>query len=72
MRLPTRFIPFLHRRSRGCGWASCAWPSRVGLRGRRAEAALADSKFLEFRLDSLAKPAAALPRVKEFLAGTAT
>jgi hypothetical protein len=28
----------------------------------RAEAALADSKFLEFRLDSLAKPAAALPK----------
>lgn len=39
----------------------------------RAEAALQDakpaSKFLEFRLDSLAKPAAALPKVKEFLAG---
>ncbi|MGA2085842.1 MAG: shikimate dehydrogenase [Terracidiphilus sp.] len=34
----------------------------------RAEAALKDSKFLEFRLDSLAKPAAALPRLKEFLA----
>ncbi len=34
----------------------------------RAEAALADSKFLEFRLDSLPKPAAALPKVKEFLA----
>ena len=34
----------------------------------RAEAALQDSKFLELRLDSLAKPAAALPKVKEFLA----
>ncbi|MGP8175857.1 MAG: shikimate dehydrogenase [Terracidiphilus sp.] len=34
----------------------------------RAEAALKDSKFLEFRLDSLAKPAAALPKLKEFLA----
>ena len=34
----------------------------------RAEAALADSKFLEFRLDSLPKPASALPKVKEFLA----
>ena len=34
----------------------------------RAEAALKDSKFIEFRLDSLAKPAAALPKVKEFLA----
>ena len=34
----------------------------------RAEAALQDSKFLEFRLDSLPKPAAALPKVKEFLA----
>ncbi len=34
----------------------------------RADAALADSKFLEFRLDSLAKSAAALPRLKEFLA----
>ncbi|MGB7546960.1 MAG: shikimate dehydrogenase [Terracidiphilus sp.] len=34
----------------------------------RAEAALRDAKFLEFRLDSLAKPATALPRLKEFLA----
>jgi 3-dehydroquinate dehydratase / shikimate dehydrogenase len=34
----------------------------------RADAALADSKFLEFRLDSLAKPATALPKIKEFLA----
>ena len=38
----------------------------------RAEAALKDSKsvskFLEFRLDSLPKPAAALPALKEFLA----
>ena len=34
----------------------------------RAEAALVDSRFLEFRLDSLAKPASALPNVKEFLA----
>jgi 3-dehydroquinate dehydratase/shikimate dehydrogenase len=33
----------------------------------RAGAALADAKFLEFRLDSLAKPAAALPKIKEFL-----
>jgi len=35
----------------------------------RAEAALKDSKFLEFRLDSLGKPAATLPKLKEFLAG---
>jgi 3-dehydroquinate dehydratase/shikimate dehydrogenase len=34
----------------------------------RAQAALADSKFLEFRLDALPKPAAALPKVAEFLA----
>lgn len=34
----------------------------------RAEAALRDSHFLEFRLDTLAKPAAALPKIKEFLA----
>jgi 3-dehydroquinate dehydratase/shikimate dehydrogenase len=34
----------------------------------RAEAALGDSKFLEFRLDWLSKPAAALPKVKKFLA----
>ncbi len=34
----------------------------------RAEAALGDSKFIELRLDSCPKPAAALPRVKEFLA----
>jgi 3-dehydroquinate dehydratase/shikimate dehydrogenase len=35
----------------------------------RAEGALADAKFLEFRLDSLPKPAAALPRMSELLAG---
>jgi 3-dehydroquinate dehydratase/shikimate dehydrogenase len=34
----------------------------------RAEAALKDAKFLELRLDALPKPAAALPKVKEFLA----
>jgi len=34
----------------------------------RAEATLADSKFLEFRLDTLAKPAASLPKLAEFLA----
>jgi 3-dehydroquinate dehydratase/shikimate dehydrogenase len=34
----------------------------------RAKAAIQDTKFIEFRLDSLAKPAAALPKVKEFLA----
>jgi 3-dehydroquinate dehydratase/shikimate dehydrogenase len=34
----------------------------------RAQAALADSKFLEFRLDLCPKPALALPKVKEFLA----
>jgi 3-dehydroquinate dehydratase/shikimate dehydrogenase len=34
----------------------------------RAEAALGDSKFLEFRLDWLPKPATALPKVKKFLA----
>ena len=34
----------------------------------RAEAALKDSKFLEFRLDSLPKPAAALMYLKQFLA----
>jgi 3-dehydroquinate dehydratase/shikimate dehydrogenase len=34
----------------------------------RAAAAAEESKFLEFRLDSLAKPAAALPGLKEFLA----
>jgi 3-dehydroquinate dehydratase/shikimate dehydrogenase len=33
----------------------------------RAEAALADSKFLELRLDALPKPAAALPKVQELL-----
>lgn len=33
----------------------------------RAEKALEDSKLLEFRLDSLPKPAAALPRIKAFL-----
>jgi 3-dehydroquinate dehydratase/shikimate dehydrogenase len=35
----------------------------------RAEGALADSKFLELRLDSLPKPLAVLPKVKEFLDG---
>jgi len=34
----------------------------------RAEAALDDSKFLEFRLDTLPKPDSALPKVKKFLA----
>ena len=34
----------------------------------RAESVLADCKFMEFRLDSLAKPQSALPRLKEFLA----
>ncbi len=34
----------------------------------RAEAALADSKFLEFRLDALPKPAAALSKISDFLA----
>ena len=34
----------------------------------RAEAALRDSRFLEFRLDWLPKPAAALPLLAEFLA----
>ncbi len=33
----------------------------------RAEAALSEARFLEFRLDSLAKPAAALPQLKELL-----
>jgi 3-dehydroquinate dehydratase/shikimate dehydrogenase len=33
----------------------------------RAEAALADAKFLEFRLDSLPRPAAALPKIGDFL-----
>ncbi|MGD0627863.1 MAG: shikimate dehydrogenase [Terracidiphilus sp.] len=33
----------------------------------RAIAALADTKFIEFRLDSLAKPVEALPALKEFL-----
>ncbi len=35
----------------------------------RAETALADSRFLEFRLDSLPKPALALPKVKAFITG---
>jgi 3-dehydroquinate dehydratase/shikimate dehydrogenase len=34
----------------------------------RAEAALKDARFIEFRLDTLAKPAAALPQLKDFLA----
>ena len=34
----------------------------------RAEAAFKDSAFIEFRLDFLAKPAAALPELKTFLA----
>jgi 3-dehydroquinate dehydratase/shikimate dehydrogenase len=34
----------------------------------RATAALAESRFLEFRLDALQKPAAALPQLKELLA----
>src|SRR6266705_2525215 len=40
----------------------------------KAETALKESTFLEFRLDYLGKPAAALPRFKDFLAanGAAT
>ncbi len=34
----------------------------------RAQSALHDARFLEFRLDALAKPAAALPELKRFLA----
>ena len=34
----------------------------------RADAALKDSRFFEFRLDSLPKPAAAFPYLKQFLA----
>ncbi len=33
----------------------------------RAEGALGDARFFEFRLDSLDKPAAGLPKLKEFL-----
>jgi 3-dehydroquinate dehydratase / shikimate dehydrogenase len=44
-------------------------PGRLaGGAGGAGRGALADSKFLEFRLDSLPKPAAALPQLKEFLA----
>ena len=35
----------------------------------RAEAALRESKFLEFRLDSLARPEAVLTALRRFLAG---
>src|SRR3954449_1646078 len=35
----------------------------------RAERALADAKFLEFRLDSLSRPVACLPGLTTFLAG---
>jgi len=35
---------------------------------QRAELALKDTRFLEFRLDSLANPTGALPRLKTFLA----
>jgi 3-dehydroquinate dehydratase / shikimate dehydrogenase len=34
----------------------------------RAETALADARFLEFRLDFLPKPATVLPKIKDFLA----
>ena len=33
----------------------------------RAEAALKDTRFIEFRLDSLPKPAAAMPYLRQFL-----
>jgi 3-dehydroquinate dehydratase/shikimate dehydrogenase len=36
---------------------------------QRAQTALVDSKFIELRLDSCPKPALALPKVKDFLAG---
>ncbi len=37
----------------------------------RATQALRDARFIEFRLDSLRRPASALPKLKSFLAGNA-
>ena len=50
--------------SRVCTAIQAASPAEML---ERAEAALKDSRFLEFRLDSLPRPAAVLPRLKTFL-----
>ncbi len=39
---------------------------------QRAAAALSDTRFIEFRLDSLPRPSAVLPKIKTFLAEHAT
>jgi 3-dehydroquinate dehydratase/shikimate dehydrogenase len=62
---PAPFVPRL-RVGKLCVAIQAATPAELI---ERAQAALADSKFLEFRLDSLTKPLAALPKVKDFLAG---
>jgi 3-dehydroquinate dehydratase/shikimate dehydrogenase len=49
-----------------CVAIQAATPAEMWERGA---AAAENSKFLEFRLDTLAKPAAALPGLKDFLAG---
>jgi 3-dehydroquinate dehydratase/shikimate dehydrogenase len=62
---PPAFVPRL-RVGKLCVAIQGATPAELI---ERAQAALADSRFLEFRLDSCPKPLAALPKVKDFLAG---
>jgi 3-dehydroquinate dehydratase / shikimate dehydrogenase len=53
------------RLGRVCTAIQAAWPAEML---HRATSALRDTRFLEFRLDSLPHPAAALPKIKAFLA----
>ena len=52
------------RLSKLCVALQAATPAELW---QRAEAALADARFLEFRLDTLPKPAAAIAELKDFL-----
>jgi 3-dehydroquinate dehydratase/shikimate dehydrogenase len=60
-------VPAAHRLHRGKLCVALQASSAAEMMGR-GEAALADAKFLEFRLDSLSDPASALPSLKQFLA----
>jgi 3-dehydroquinate dehydratase / shikimate dehydrogenase len=63
--LPAPAVPQRLRVGKLCVAIQAATPGDMQA---RAETALKDTRFLEFRLDSLPKPAAVLPRLKEFLA----
>ena len=62
---PTAPRPRLHL-SRLCVAIQASTPAEML---ERAEVALRDAKFFEFRLDSVPRPSAVLPGLKEFMAG---